>query len=304
MYTSTIICTKNRPGELFCCLMTIIYQKIQPDEIIIVDSSNNENKKELIGVINKIKNTKLLQSEIKIIDSISSLPHQRNIGIDNLNPKSELVFFFDDDSIIIPGYFKAIIDVATEHEEASGFFGVTIDKFTPKYSFTLNLFKRILHVTNTIGTSSKLLKSFTASFRRKFNAPICPSEIMNGNMVCRSNVFQDIRFDENLKGYACAEDIDFSYRMSRKYKIYQVANAFIFHNHSTNERLGLKENYYMQGTNQKYLFEKNIKQNKITRLLFKWSIIGNFIYIMTKYREKGLVYAKSFFDGLHKGRLK
>jgi len=299
MYTSVIICTKDRPDALFECLVTFIYQNNKPDEILIVDSSSEENKKKVQNNINKIRKIMLLNINIKLIHSEPGLTHQRNIGIKNINDKSELVFFLDDDSIVLPDYFQNILEAVQNNKEVSGFFGITIDKNTHKHSCLKQFIKRSFLITNNFGSKSKIMKSFNPSFRGKFNGREYFSEIMNGNMVCRRKVFNSVLFDENLRSYALMEDIDFSFRVSKLFKIMQVPNAFIFHNYSNANRLDICSINFMKGVNHRYLFKKNMKKSIINNIAFWWSVLGYILLFFTEsYKNNPYRSVKCYIRGL------
>lgn len=48
-------------------------------------------------------------------------------------------------------------------------------------------------------------------------------------MVFRKNIFGEFSFDERFSGYARYEDVDFSYSVSKRYKMYVVADAKVRH---------------------------------------------------------------------------
>lgn len=44
-------------------------------------------------------------------------------------------------------------------------------------------------------------------------------------MVWKKDVFKEFMFDENFSGYARYEEVDFSYRVGKKYRMFMVADA-------------------------------------------------------------------------------
>ena len=87
-------------------------------------------------------------------------------------------------------------------------------------------------------------------------------EYMNGwFMSYRREVFDKVRFDENLSGYAWKEDIDFSYRVSQLgYVLVQTPRARIDHRKSDVERFTPYDHQRMNLANQFYLHRKNMPQ--------------------------------------------
>ena len=86
---SVIIATSNRKNELLRCLKSIEEQTVSPDEVIVVDSSDNPEE---LHSLCTFHNGILMKY---IYTSDRSLTRQRNTGVNN--SKGEIVFFFDDD---------------------------------------------------------------------------------------------------------------------------------------------------------------------------------------------------------------
>ena len=81
MRLSIIIPTKDRPYKVKRLLNQLYNNKFFFNEILIVDSSNLNNKKKLIFMI---KQTEL---NIKLINSRPSISLQRNKGLKNMKKK-------------------------------------------------------------------------------------------------------------------------------------------------------------------------------------------------------------------------
>ena len=93
---SVIIVTKDRRADLKSCIESILKQSVPVNELIIVDSSLTEN-----GIERSAKD--ILSGSpvsLKYAHSSPGIPHQRNIGISLLDPKTDFVCFFDDDAVL------------------------------------------------------------------------------------------------------------------------------------------------------------------------------------------------------------
>lgn len=102
---ATIVATRNRPEALALSLPLMLGQSRLPEEIVVVDSSDDPAaNKALIG---------RLASETDVplhhITSRAGLSFQRNIGLERIS--SEVVFFPDDDSLVLPGALEAIMRI-------------------------------------------------------------------------------------------------------------------------------------------------------------------------------------------------
>ena len=113
---------------------------------------------------------------------------------------------------------------------------------------------------------------------------IVPCQWLNGG-VCsyRKEVFKEFQFDERLKGIACGEDLDFSYRIYLKhpYSLYQTPLAKCIHLRREKRGERLKETIFIHETNYWYLL---FKFNKGHRgwIAFAWSRLGWIIWEILK----------------------
>ena len=104
MTFSVIIPTKNRPKELIKLFDSLILQTHQPDQIIIIDQSEDENviKQRLIK---KMMDTKISLDYIQD-KSINGLVQAKAYAL-RFN-KSEIITFFDDDIVLERKYLENI----------------------------------------------------------------------------------------------------------------------------------------------------------------------------------------------------
>ena len=227
MNCSVIIATKDRYEDIVNLLKSISQQALLPNEVIIVDSSEQtEKQEEFIAYTNKIK-LKLNLNYIKT--DKRGLTVQRNIGINNISPKTEIVFFFDDDLLLEQGYIEAIIEAyKSDKNNEIGGIGGYLTQDGSKYS----------------PLPEKIEKKEACT-------------LYGCNMSFKLSAIQDLRFDENLSLYAWMEDWDFSYRVARNYKLYYYSGALAIHLQSTSGRINEKKLGFMLIGNRHYLYKKN-----------------------------------------------
>ncbi|MDQ4024662.1 MAG: hypothetical protein M3217_04095, partial [Actinomycetota bacterium] len=118
-------------------------------------------------------------------------------------------------------------------------------------------------------------------------------EYFNGwFMSYRREVFEHERFDEALAGYGYKEDIDFSYRVSRRYVLVQTPAARCDHLKSGASRMSSHQLQRMNLANQFYLHRKLMPQTAFHKAALWWAWIGLFILNAGKAvqtRDPGLV---------------
>ena len=93
MRLSIIIPTKDRPYKVKRLLNQLYKNKFFFNEILVIDSSNLNNKKKLIFII------KQAELNIKLINSRPSISLQRNKGLKNMKKNNKFFMFLDDDIV-------------------------------------------------------------------------------------------------------------------------------------------------------------------------------------------------------------
>ena len=93
MDISVIIPTKNRTKDLVNLLDSLRNQTRLPDELIIVDASDNDDTKNMLE-----EQGNQLPFDVVYRSTAPGLTRQRNIGI-SLS-RGSLLFFFDDDVVL------------------------------------------------------------------------------------------------------------------------------------------------------------------------------------------------------------
>lgn len=278
MISSVVICTKNRQNEILKCIDSIVMQSVKPEEVIIIDASNN------LG-IEKIIADKLIKDkdiEYKYLHTKSGLTYQRNRGVEIAS--GEIIMFLDDDVILENDYIKEIIRVFENDSEKKigGIGGNITNTHLSKIRFE-RLIKKLFFLSDNGDGFFKHSGSPTRPFRQKENLEV---ECLPGCMMSyRSDVFKNFSFDENMKMYCYMEDCDFSYRVSRKFKNYYVASAKAIHNSSspkTKKEFAEKTRYLI--VSHHYLFMKNFPKNYKNRLCHYISLLG-FIVLYIRLRN-------------------
>ncbi|KAB2947789.1 MAG: glucosaminyltransferase [Candidatus Methanoperedens nitroreducens] len=278
MKVSIIICTKDRPLDLMICLKSIFAQSVKPGEIIIIDSSNSEEK------INHLKEFIRENKIIKHYAVKAGLTRARNIGIEK--SIGEIIIFLDDDVILDDDYVNHILKIFDAYENVGLVTGnmIQADMATRTFSKLINnsFIKEIRNVffflffLHRYGNGYFLpsgLPRYIAC-EKKIKMIEC---VQGANMAFRRNVLDEFHFDEHFKGYSFMEDCDISYRVSRKYKVIFTPFAELIHKISPVSRDSERYRAEMLLENHFYLFQKNFPQTLLKRFAFWISIIGLFL---------------------------
>ena len=294
MKVSVIIPTKNRFDHLIRTVKSLLAQSVLPYEIIVVDDGS---EKEIYDKNKTCLQNLMIESNKRRIFYLKGTEKgansARNMGINKA--RGEIILFLDDDVILDKDYIKAILEVYLKYPFVGGVGGI-IQNY-PKTCLVERLFKKIFFLSQSSHNKAYLLPSGYPCHLESCNK-ITEVEVLSGcNMSYKKEVFRDFYFDENLKGYAYLDDVDFSYRVSRKYKLVITPNAKLIHNtirKSTNEKYHEIKIYYHY-----LIFNKLLTKNARTIAAFYISLLGNFIQSTSAslvYRKIGPI--KGFFKGI------
>jgi GT2 family glycosyltransferase len=269
--SSFIICTRNRPGELWRCLGTLLQQTVLPNEVVIVDASDESHEEAL---------RKLLENHpIKLVYVRTPAGRTRQLNAGVRVSSGDPVFFVDDDVELDPRFHEELL-CAFEREGPTlgGVQGRIIDDTLlplPRRAFRA-LFMLSRHTKDSPG---RLLPS------GYYTTPARPTQTreVRALRLCglgfRRKVFDDFSFDEGLGpgGYALKEDVDFSYRVSRLYKLIVVPNAAFRHHKTPTARIPIRDKSRMHVVNNYLFFRKNLEGTPLQRLAFSWALLGRLI---------------------------
>jgi len=256
---SIIIPTQDRADELNCLLESIAIQKIRPLQILVVDGGRTLPEKVLARFSGQLK--------IDYVRKVpASLTAQRNLGVRLLSNEATLVAFLDDDILLKEGCLEnmmkfwetAPLDVA----------GVALNNTNNSYR-KVGILEKIFLV-NADAPGRILSSGFQSQFYPV--SEITPVEWLAGYaMVYRRGIFNEFMFDEWFYGYAHCEDLDFGYRISKRYKLFILRDVKVIHKTKPIEK---KYEYHlgiMQVVNRVYFVKKN---HDLSLILCYWSCLG------------------------------
>lgn len=227
-----IICTRNREQSMTRLLQSIEKNNYSNLKIMIIDSTFPEERYQQFSFRNFLPN----ENAIVRYKTTKGLPGARNEAIEKIEDE-EVVVFFDDD-ITIPFNFFSEINLYLANN--SGTFGIGV-RIKNQYSGIKNPIQKI---------SSNLKKRHYGTITRSGRNYWVPDEdfgVLNVDwipgccMVFRAEIFDLLRFDETLElgptnGYALGEDVDFTFRCSRRYKLESISHITIEHHFESSSR--------------------------------------------------------------------
>jgi GT2 family glycosyltransferase len=271
---SVIICTKNRLDDFRKTVTSLAGQKRLPDELIVVDSSDGPIVQDYISALPVPFQREYYRAPL-------GLTRARNVGVQRSN--GDLLFFFDDDVELDTSYLARVEEVFKSDVRAEiGAVGGRIRNFFSGKRVTGWLFlkRRIFDFLRSVF----LLSRPGNGMFRYSGMPSQPHALetsryieclSGGCMAFRREVFEHIRFDEDLIGYGHVEDADISKQiLNAGFKIYYEASATLDHYPSPQDRPATRNLAKLTVVNYAHYFRGRWPQTTLRKMAFWWALMG------------------------------
>ncbi len=240
---TVIICTLNRTSSLSRLFDNLLSCKIGNNlQLVVIDSSENfENQK----LISEFLSSSFHESSTVAYEK-GGLPASRNRAFEFINfDKTNLVHFFDDDISIANSYFsetEKFFDLNPKIGGAGPRISSLYSDNVKSESKIKNFFTKYLELSEVSNFGRLTISGKNFWFPDLENLqPYSADWIPGCCMIFRSNILQEFKFNSNLekgpgKNYALGEDVDFTWRVSRKYKLAVMPNVRVIHHLERSKR--------------------------------------------------------------------
>lgn len=220
-----LIPTRDRPKELRRLLESLSTQSVLADRVVVVASGTQVSKE----VVNEFSKWNFQYIHV----ARAGTSWQRNAGLGVLDPSCNLVGFFDDDVVLDPNALEVMLtfwETAPPDVGGAGFnfHNVLAPETRRKWSLgsVVQLYKTLMLKNESKG-------SVLAS---GFPTPIFPADenihvewLETLGLTLRREVVEQFKFDDFFAGYSYLEHVEYTYRVSHKYKLCVVSNAWVTH---------------------------------------------------------------------------
>ena len=280
---SVVIPTRNRPEDLADLLSTLLNQDHLPLEVLIIDDSEEDSTKRVTDLFKP--DFEAVGCKLKYVKgNCDGLPAARNLGVKI--SRGDLILFLDDDILLLDkNTIKSIVTFFEKNPKALGVqpkvLSPTIHRKQNGMQIRFkNYASKLLMLTYRAKNKQKVRKSGTDIFPNGLTKAINVQRLSGCCFCFKREVFKSLKFDENLKRWGFMEDLDFSYRVYKKYpqSLYLIPNAKVIHKASKKGRLPPKLRTHMIIIYWFYVFFKEIFEDSVLNLLaFLWALTGNLI---------------------------
>jgi GT2 family glycosyltransferase len=244
-----IVATKDRPRELGRLLGSLEAQSRPPDEVVVVDGGREPAAAVCRGV--KAFPVRLIRS------AVPSAASQRNLGLESLGSGEGFAGFFDDDVVLEASALASMFRFweGADAQVGGAAFSMRNHPTTAWPSLKLSPF------TEAAGLYSRRPGAVSqAGFQTMIGRPretVFTDWLPSGASLWRRDVFRWFRFDEWFEGYSYLEDLDFSYRVGKAYRLAVVAGAGYYHFPAASGRGGGREFGMREVLNRVHFVRKN-----------------------------------------------
>jgi GT2 family glycosyltransferase len=271
MKVSVVICTFQRPDDLCRLLDSVVQQTLLPSEIVIVDQSADDQTQRLSDEFAR-RRPPGIDRWIYIREHEKGLVRARNRGVSQAN--GDIVSFVDDDVVLFNDYLEVVCRYF-ENPNIGGVTGSLVVRQPPSgWKWQLRKFLLRIFLLNSFD-GRMTASGFGYPISEREVTELMELELFGGySMNFRRELTLQELSDEWFEGYSFREDVDLSYRISRRSRLVQVPDAKFYHNHSSVNRLDVRQLKLMQFRNYRYLFRKFRSQTLLHRFLFAYSVFG------------------------------
>lgn len=208
--TSLIIPTRNRANKVIKLINDLAKYSINFNEIIVVDSSDLNQRKKLKSFF--------FNKKIRLIYSKASTSYQRNLGLKKIKKNSKFVLFLDDDIVIYKNSFKIMnkkINYFNNEKICSFAFNLT-SKFEENFieKYLKNSFLKFLKMYDD--TAGKVLENGWHTKISNLNRDTYVQWVYSGATIFKTSIIRNYRFYDLNKGFNYLEDLHFSFNLTKK----------------------------------------------------------------------------------------
>jgi glycosyltransferase involved in cell wall biosynthesis len=265
---SVIVPTLNRNKEILYFVDTLMKQTQPVHELVVVDAGETSNLQ--TQLTNALEGSSI---ELTYATSEAGTSLQRNVAIDIC--KGDILFFFDDDILLEPDYVEQ--SMKCFDLEFSPKVGGVLGTFTSSYktSKAKKFYSKLFRLTHSIeGNEAKLMATGAVQWLIKpeeiVRVPVCSG----GRVAYRKECFDDERWSTFLPGYTMSEDVEISFRLSKKWTLLQNPEALLYHDKSDDGRNSQGDRFARLIYSRFYFFHNHRSKTPTNLFAFAWWNLG------------------------------
>jgi GT2 family glycosyltransferase len=246
-----VVCTCGRADSLRRLLDSIGRQERRPDSLIIVDASSDDQSERVIA---EYPTPDLLAADVvyvRVSGSRRGLTRQRNFAL--RLARTDLVAFFDDDTVLLPGCLGEMERPLRVSEQVVGVAAyIENEQRRPTALWWLRLRARVVPSLQP-GRYFRSGISIPWAFLPPTTEWIEGDWLPGCGSMWRTAAARDVGFNEEFVRYCSGEDLEFSLRMKEHGRLVLAGRARLVHLKDPAGRLDAFELGFMSVRNHYYI---------------------------------------------------
>lgn len=242
------VCTYRRAASLTRFLDSMTAQEVFSRQLVIVDASPDDETERAVrahkGIADRVAS--LLYTRVR--GELKGLTRQRNFALRRV--ETPWVAFFDDDIVLLPGCFRAMLQAVRGNVADIVGVGCLIvnDREKPKLLWRT---RRALGVVSTLrpGRYCRSGMSIPWAFLGVDTGVFEGDWLQGGATMWRTASAVQTGFNQSYSGYSHGEDLEFSLRVRRFGRLVTAAEARVLHLQEAGGRPSAREMGYMTARN-------------------------------------------------------
>ena len=214
-----VIPTIGRYDDLRRMLESVAAQTRLPDEVVIVDQDETS----------QCFARDFPQLRIRVLLLPGSATLKRNAGFKAARSCADLIGFFDDDIVLEPQTFEALLDFWNAAPEDLGAASCNWGNHPTVYARSLKNLRLASRLGLYGSAKGAVMRSGFQTTMPDLKEDTYVRWLPSGAVIYSRKVLEEFGWDEWFESYSYLEDLDLSYRVSKKYRLAMVADARFYH---------------------------------------------------------------------------
>ncbi len=244
-----VVSTKDRPKELRRLLESLALQIRPPEEIVIVDGS----RPPMSDIVWNLP--RLCLKYIRV--DPPSLIRQRLAGIKAVSPDAALIGFLDDDSVLEAEALERMREFWAIASPETGGASFNMANYPKMFAASLKASALVRGMGLFSCEPGVVLPSGFHTMIGVLDRTRDVRWLPAGAVLWRRRVIEEFHLDPWYEGYGYLDDLDFSYRVGKKYRLAVVAEARYFHYPSPRGRMSEYRFGRQEVCNRLYFVRRN-----------------------------------------------
>ena len=267
---AVVVPTRNRPELVRSLLKNLNSLDCLPKQIIIIDSSDDEELAKIVEDFEKIHYQHV---------QIKSAAAQRNIGLLLVENEIEYVCFLDDDVIVPTDYLSKLI-ASMEEKKGIGISGMAINMSLPLRDLPkglIGLVHRLFFLDSK--RDGVILRSGINIPVRKPNQGTKYVKWLIGCSIWKRSSIEGLKFEKDLMGQSLGEDVIFSFKANKRGKLLVNTDVILNHLESPVSRPNDFEFWKMWILNRRLLI-RYMGNSLISQISYHWANFGQLLILV------------------------